>query len=207
MKRKFVLILVLGLTHVPISCIEDECGEFTPSEATITELSSSVGTFTSSGFSSLISNDYDVAAVQITITDMEYSTLSELNSNRFSFVNSAYACSPPEPVPTQGIQSINITSEASVFSQGKEYLKGESLTELFKITGYGYSYSNNEKTVNEFIEAQTSDLWIFGYAGANVVFQLTDQPDSVINEKLTFVFEFTDSEKISVQTSNFEVMN
>ncbi|MFT5864217.1 MAG: hypothetical protein ACI828_002891 [Flavobacteriales bacterium] len=46
------------------------------SEATITELSSTVGTFTSLGFSNLISNDYDVAAVQITITDMEYSKLS-----------------------------------------------------------------------------------------------------------------------------------
>lgn len=205
MKRQFVLILVLGLTNIPISCIYDDCGDFILSEATITELSSTVGTFTSSGFSNLISNDYDVAAVQITITDMETSKLSELNKNRFSFVSSAYACSPPEPGPTQAIRSIIVTSEASVFSQGKEYLKGESLTELFKITGY--SYSNNERTVDEFMEAKKRDLWIFGFLGANVVFQLTDQPDSVINETFTFIFEFSDSEKISVQTSNFEVMH
>ncbi|MFT6857374.1 MAG: hypothetical protein ACJA0X_003363 [Cyclobacteriaceae bacterium] len=128
-----------------------------------------------------------------------------MNKNRFSFVSSAYACSPPEPGPTQAIRSIIVTSEASVFSQGKEYLKGESLTELFKITGY--SYTNNERTVDEFMEAKKRDLWIFGFLGANVVFQLTDQPDSVINETFTFIFEFSDSEKISVQTSNFEVMH
>ncbi|MFT5864218.1 MAG: hypothetical protein ACI828_002892 [Flavobacteriales bacterium] len=128
-----------------------------------------------------------------------------MNKNRFSFVSSAYACSPPETGQTQAIRSIIVTSEASVFSQGKEYLKGESLTELFKITGY--SYSNNERTVDEFMEAQKRDLWIFGFLGANVVFQLTDQPDSVINETFTFIFEFSDSEKISVQTSNFEVMH
>lgn len=205
MKRKIVLILVLALTNIPISCIEENCSGFTRLEATITELSSSVGTLTSSGFSNSTSNDFNVAAIQITITDMNYSEISELNKNRFSIVNSAYACSPPQPEPTQAIKSIIVTSETSVFSQGKEYLEGENLIELFKITGY--FYSKDEITVNEFIERQNSDLLIFGYAGANVIFQLTDQPNSVINQTFTFLFEFSDSEKISIQTSTFEVIN
>lgn len=208
MKRTLVLILILAITNIQISCIKDDnygCGGGTnTTKATISELSSSVGTFTKSGFSDAISNEYDVAAIRITISSMNRSKISALHNNSFSFINSAYACSPAEPAPTQAIESIIITSESSVFSQGKEYPKGENLIELFKV---GYSYYNDGLTVNEFIERQNSDLWIFGYLGADAVFQLTSQPDSSINQSFTFLFEFSDSVKISIQTPTFEVKN
>ena len=121
----------------------------------------------------------------------------------FLFINSAYACSIPEPEPTQTIESTIVTAETSVFSQGKEYLPGESLIELFKVAGY--NYSNDEITVDQFIERQKSDFSIFGYVGEYIVFQLQGQPDISINQPLTFELNFSDSEKINIQTPTFEV--
>lgn len=204
MKRNLILTVVIAVTNIPISCIEDDCGGFTPLEARISELTPFVGTYTSSGFSTANTTEYERAAINITISNMEYSEISHVFKRPFSLINSAYACSPPEPEPTQTINSIIITSESNVYSGGQEYKSGDNLIDLFKVTGF--SYSDEETTVDQFIERQIDDLWIFGYAGANAVFQLLNQPDSSVNQKFSFQFEFSDLELIEVETSPFEVI-
>lgn len=207
MKRTLTILGIILVTHLPISCGDGgdgiECGGFTPLEARITELTPIVGTYGSSGFSTSITNEFDQAAINISITNMDYSEISQSVKRSFSLMSSAHACSPPQPEPTQSINTITITSESSVYFGGQEYLKGEDLSDLFKVIDY--SRSEDQITVKEFVNLQNNDLWILGYDGAYVVFQLTDKPDNTINQKFIFTFEFSDSEKFEIETSDFEV--
>jgi len=204
-KRTLRILVIIAIINLPLSCIEDDCGGFTPLEARISELTSTVGAYEASGFSNSAATGFNRAAINILINNMEYSEISRSNKGIYSIMNSAYACSPPEPEPTQAINSIKITSESNFYSGSQEYLSGENLVDLFKVTGF--SYSINETTVNEFIQQQNDDLWIFGYAGANAVFQLLNKPDSSVNQKLKFKFEFSDLESIEVETTAFVVSN
>lgn len=163
MKRNLVLIVVIAVTNIPISCIEDDCGGFTPLEARISELTPFVGSYSSSGFSTANTTEYERAAINITINNMEYSEISHVFKRPFSLTNSAYACSPPDPEPTQTINSIIITSESTVYSGGQEYKSGDNLIDIFKVTGF--SYSDEETTVDQFIERQIDDLWILDTQG------------------------------------------
>ncbi len=204
MKRGIALVLILTLSNTLVSCVEDNCGGFTSQEASIAELRASIGTVSSEGFSTTLSNDFEIAAIQIIIEEMNYSEIAS-NIPSLFFDNIVYACSPLEPTPTQTIESINITSEVSVFFDGEEYQSGENLAELFKVSGY--LYSNEEITVQDFIGRQKSDLWIFGQQGANVIFQFINKPGSLINQEFSFEFELSDSKRVSVQSSTFEVQN
>ena len=191
---------------MPISCIQDDCGGGGGGETKITELSAMVGEFSSSEFSSLKSTDFRLATILIAISDVEYAEIIETVGNTsFSFINTAYACSPARPEPSQEIESIMITSSLPIYSQKREFSIGESLNELFKATRY--TYSDGESSISEFIERQKDNLDIFGDAGASIVFQLREKPDSLITQNLTFDFEFSDSEKISIESQIFEVSN
>ena len=96
----------------------------------MTALALFIGSKTASGFSSSSSSSFDVAAIQIMITDMEYSEIAE-DIGGFSFLNSAHACSPPEPEPTQAIESIQITSAVPVYPNQLVFGEGEDISNLF----------------------------------------------------------------------------
>jgi hypothetical protein len=206
MKRFLIILSLLLFSNIPLSCIEENCGNFTPLEARIKELSSSVGTFYSDVFSDVNSTDFHQAAIQIRIINMEYSEITAaISKPKFSFINAAYACSPPDPEPTQTIDSISITSESPVYSQKRVFSTGESLNELFTITEIYYSKA--PASIAEFIENQKSDLWLFGYTGASIVLQLKDKPDSTINQTFTIDFKFSDAKAINIKSQALEVDN
>ncbi len=205
MKRPFTLLLVLLMTNIPISCIEDDCGSSAPMDAKITDLSSSVGTFNSEGFSNSNFNDFKVAAILVTLEEMTYTEFVQSTYKGLSLLNVSYACSPVEPKPTHTIQSISITSDSAVFFSGIEYVPGENLNELFKITRY--SYINASMAIDEFVANHKNDPRIFGFNGDQIVFQLKEKPDKEINQSFNFEFAFSDSKVISLETSNFNVIN
>ncbi len=205
MKRISVLLLVLVITHLPISCTEDDCGPFPAMDVKITELSSSVGTFNSSGFSNSTFNNFKVAAILITIENMSYTEIAKMPAAKFSIMNTSFACSPVEPKPTHTIESISITSDNSVSFNGIEYAVGENITNLFKISRY--SNFNVEITIEEFIDYHCKDPRIFGLIGDNIVFQLKEKPDQELNQVFNFQFNFSDTKIISLKSSNFEVSN
>mgnify|MGYP003644782240 CR=1 FL=1 len=95
MKRFLVLLSLVVLTNIPFSCVDD-CGPFNPMESKITELYVLVGSLTSSGFIATKSTDFELAAIQIGIADLDYTeVMASIARPRFSFFNAAIACSPP----------------------------------------------------------------------------------------------------------------
>jgi hypothetical protein len=204
MKKFTVFVFVMVLTNVPISC-NFGCGPFTPLEARITDLSASVGTLdSSSDFSTVKSTDFNTVAIEVMISNMDYSEMAAIEKRiNFSFV--AFACSPPEPQPTQTIESIELFSNESIFTNDGKFEAGESLNELFNVT----KYSVNIETISiaEYIEVQQEYLEHFAYFGDNIVFQLKEKPDSIINQTIFIEFEFSNEESISVETDLFEVSN
>ena len=169
-------------------------------ESKITELYVLVGSLTSSGFIETKSTDFELAAIQIGIADLDYTeVMASIARPRFSFINAAIACSPPLPEPTQAIESMVITSELTVYAQGNEFLPGEQLNELFKING--------NLTVAEYITKQKSDIELFGNIGSSINLQLLEQPDSTINQTFTFDIKFSDLSEMVVISEVFEVNN
>jgi len=116
MKRLWSLLGVVIITNIPTSC--SDCGSSRPLEISIVELSVSVGSFVSAGFSDDRAEDYRLAAIEVYISDVFYEEISVAREQEnFFFMNTAFACSPPELKPTQSITSILITSDVSVFTQ------------------------------------------------------------------------------------------
>lgn len=199
MKRLLVLLSLVVLTNIPFSCVDD-CGPFSPMESKITELYVLVGSLTSTGFIETKSTDFDLAAIQIGIADLDYTeVMASIAQPRFSFINTAMACSPRLPEPTQAIESIVITSESTVYAQGNEFLPGEQLNELFKING--------NLRIAEYTKKQNSDIELFGNIGSSINFQLSGQPDSTINQTFTFDIKFSDLSEMIIKTEVFEVNN
>lgn len=206
MKKISVLVFVLALTNIPISC-NYGCGPFTPLETRITDLSASVGNLdVSSDFSTVKSTDYREAAIEVMIMNVDYSETSTIEENiNFSFLSKAYACSPPEPQPTQAITSIELSSPTPIFSNNQKFEAGESLNELFNVTKY--SYNKETISIAAYIKQQQEDLDHFAYFGDYIIFQLKEKPDSIINQAIVIEIEFSDDELIIVESDDFEVAN
>lgn len=187
MKNKLKQITLYILYSLIInSCIEVEysCGEIATK---ITELNQQVGTFNSNGFSNVESSSFEDAAIKIQISDV----MMEESCDEEGFT----------PVP-QIIESINITSNTNVLSNGAEYSAGESLNELFKLYRLQQVYN-----ISEFIVAQNNDPIIFSETGDQIILQLLESPDDIIDQSFNFSVTFTDSEILNILIPNFKVTN
>lgn len=197
MKKVLVLICIVALTNIPFSCVTD-CG-VDPMKSSITELYGMVGSHTSNGFTATKSTDFTQAVVLVTIGKVKYTKIAKsTKSNNFSFINTAFACSPIPP-KLQKIESITISSEAPVYAQGREFSPDDQLNELFKIIGYS--------SIGNFIGRQNDSPWLFGDKGTSIEFQLKDQPDSTINQTFTFEIAFFDATVLTTTSGALEVGN
>lgn len=204
MKRITTLLAIFLITHVPFGCADD-CGSFTPMEARISDLGATVGSFSSNEFSTSTNEDFSLAAIQVTIEEMDYSAVAGTLKRNLSLIGAVYACIPPEPEPTQAIVSIEITSTSSVFLGNQEYPAGENLVDFFSISKY--ANVSSDTTIDEFIQLQKNDLWLFGYQGDHIVFQLSEKPDEQFNQQFYIKFKFSDSEEVTAEIPNFAVSN
>ena len=208
MRRISIILSFFLLIHIPISCellgITDPCGSTEQLVSTITRLSTSTGSIESGLFSNQISREFEKAAIQISVAGTEYTPVAERHRD-FSLLPRVHACSPPPPEPTQVIEAIRITSAAPVYSNQTIYQEGESLNDLFKITDY--SYTAEDLSIEEYVELQRNNIWIFGFEGDYIVFQLRSQPDSLIDQGFNFAFEFSDADVITTQAFRFQVDN
>jgi hypothetical protein len=205
MKRISALLTLLLLTNIPISC-NWGCGSFTPLESKITDMTASVGVLdTAAKFSTVKSTDFREAAIEVMITNLDYSEIASIDETvRSSFLNAAYACSPPEPEP-QAIESIDLTSEAPIFAKNRMFEAGESLNELFQVRNN--SSHQETQSIADFIKFQQEYLYNFGYLGDFIIFQLKEKPDSVINQRILIDFEFSFGESISAESDNLNIDN
>ena len=162
--------------------VDKDCGTV-PTE--ISELSHSVGSYTSFSFSNDSSTNFEEAAIRLMITSISG------EPDCFSFT--------PEP---QIMESITITSSLNLLSGGISYSSGESLNELFKIYNEKESFS-----VADFINAQTAEPLRFHQEADQIVLQLLNEPDTTIDQPIEIVLKFDDSKVINVEILNFQVFN
>ena len=200
-KQTFTLLIIAVVTHVPIACVTDPGNSSLGTR--ITEVIAQVGRYTSSAFDFSISTNYEQAAIRISVTEVDYFEISQSRGNSFSLITVAQAREPAPPEPTQTINSLEITASHPIYTGGNTFNSGDDLASLFKVTGRFL----NDGTIDQFIERQNNEPWIFGEEGSQIIFQLLDQPDSTINQTLTFTFDFSDGEIIELESPIFEVEN
>ena len=210
MKKLLTLIALLTITHLPISCNYDEgsceCCDFRPKVSTISEIRSEIVANESDGIEKnpdINTLDYQTAAIKTMIYYIDISDNISMNHFNFSLLNQALACSPKPPKPLQAIESIEITSDKSVFANHKKYGSGESLNELFKISNM--DCNSNQCDINQFISLQNNYKDLFGYWGDFLVFQLKNPPDLPVHQEFQIIFQFDDAYEITVETGLFRV--
>lgn len=201
MKKFISLLLLTAVIHLPYSCInEDDCGDFTPLESRITELTTSIGSFDNDGFSNITSNSFNTAAIKIEITEMEFQEIAAYGKAHLNlFTNQAVACSPPVPELAYDITNISITGESEISIDGEAMTAGESLNSLFKVP------DSNDITFDTFVQNLQENKWQFGYIGAEFTLVLVNQPDEPLDQRFKIRFDFSDGTFIEVETDNFKV--
>jgi len=189
--QNLCIVILVSLTLL-VSCdkgpdhVDFDCG---PVETEIVELSHSVGSYSSSNFSSTNALNFKIAAIAIYVENFEITTETETSCFDFTAL-------------PQLIEEIRITSSNSVTSGGIEFAKGEDLMELFILHNKELTYS-----VSEFISAQNEDPLLFHMEGDEVVLQLLSQPDVTINQSFEIQLSFSESKNLSIEIPLFEVTN
>jgi len=202
MKKITAFIAVILMTNLPISCDQrtNDCGPFPKMVSIIKELDIVVGKYDSNGFTEIESNKYNESAIRIEGANIETTEVAGIqNPFHFSMINQAYACSPIDPEPTQTISSLNISSESSVFIDGKEVEAGSSLNEYFKVLYYG------GRTVEEFLSFEINAYDSFGHLGSSFYLMLNQQPDQPINQKMQIKLNLSDDVVFDLETEDFKV--
>ena len=201
MKRFLSLLALLIVIHIPYACMEDECSDFTPLEARIKKVESSIGSLESDSFIDVQSTDFSVAAISLEITEMDFKEISEIRRVKYSsvFTSKAFACSPPLPELAYEIIDITISGTSSIFINDQEIQPNESLNSVFKVTNH------NNIHFDEFVKTLNDNKWLFSFVGDQFTIALLQQPDQPIDQALTIKFEFSDNTSIEVLTDTFKV--
>ena len=196
MKRIISLLALIAITNLPISCGLG-CGPFDTRPYKIVSLSSQIGSVIEEVFVESFSSNYDTAAIRVVVDEAQQ---VGWNNNSYSgLLNSAYACSPPDP-NVQILTLIEITSNKSVFVDGIEFESGGDLESVLKIVGF-----DSELNVVDFNDSSRSGFNLGGFKGEDIMFQLISKPDFSISQEFTFTFTFDDGLEYQVQTPVFSV--
>ncbi len=208
---------------VPISCLDEKCEDSccgAPSELEYTKIDSltlavgSIDMYQGNGydivdFSSDKSTSYLDAAIFIEVFDIQFAADhgDGVNSTgSFSLLNQAYACSPPEPIPTQLFESITIVSDRPVVVNDTTFESGVDLSHLFYFPA---RYSDREnQSVDDYIEEQNQMIQYpqggFGYYKSNMLLQLNTNV-VLPQQTLTFRIEFEDGAEFVLSTDEFVI--
>lgn len=106
--------------------------------------------------------------------------------NNVGLINHSYACSPPEPDPTQTFENITITSSADFILYGDTLKSGESLNYLFRV--------NNDAYMSDFIR---QDYPAVNY---DVSLSLRDSPTNTVEHKLKINILLSDNRSFDIYT-------
>ncbi|UXX77896.1 hypothetical protein N7E81_11005 [Reichenbachiella carrageenanivorans] len=216
----FKILLCIYLV-VPFSCEDSKyncsdscCGETFEQEYTeIDSLTLTVGSieiFQGNGyqrndFSTNKSTSFNDAAINIEIYELTWlAKLYESHQSNFNFslINQAYACSPPEPEPTQNLTSITISSNQPITVGDITYESGDNLSDFFSIVN---RYSDEEdSTIENFIIQQNESPYLFGAYGTSMTFRLNTDIN-IPNQTITIQVSFDDNSKFSLKTDEFVV--
>lgn len=199
MKKLLTTLVTVIVMNLPISCIQDDCGNSGPLESRVTELTPTIGSYSAGQYNTTASTNFQQAAIQVQITDNEYLRAYQPASSDFSFINQAYACDPAILDPAQQINHIKITAAESIFSNGAEFTPGTDLNSLFHVANLG------KISIEAFIDQQNETPIIFGNHGDEIILMLKNAPDMSINQKLKMEIEFNVGENFQLDTDFLKI--
>lgn len=186
MKRNLIKISLLLFLILPFSCdlFTDECGGFKTTYTTIDSLSIRIE-------ETNITADSVQKKIYIQVENEIY-TIQNSDQFRlgFSTASNAFACSPPDPIPTQKLESLNITSSDTIQIGNKVFAPNESINELFYIDFY------EKVSIEKYIESydvsisQNSNPLTLGIIN-NIEF----------NSELTFTITLNDNAQFILKTN------
>lgn len=180
----FICMLTI-ITSCGDTVTEFDCGIV---ETEITDISNSVGSYDNFAFTNVVSSNFEQAAVSIIVTES-------------NFLNETGDCFSFTPI-AQGVESISITSNGDIVSEGVVFTTGEELSELFIVRSLEETY-----TISEFINPQNAAAIRFDFENDEIVFQLMNEPDDEINQSFLIQFALDDSTVLNTEVNNFMVSN
>lgn len=153
--RSVYCFVVLSVLEIGC-CVIDSCGCGTAEGSTRYRISD-YELVTYAGTSPVAVTDQSVRAQDlrfVLMPDPEYITAVR------SYVRGLYACSPPEPAPTQTIIDFNITSDRDFELPNAVIKAGESLNTLFFLSNGPYG----EGQLASFLQSPSIDASLYEYS-------------------------------------------
>ncbi|MTI29428.1 hypothetical protein [Xanthovirga aplysinae] len=206
----FYLMVPIGCGQENLRCSDSCCGETFEQEFTkIESLTVDVGKIKvdknssneQNNFVYSKSDDFKFAAIKIAVIELENLSFSHMNKFNFSFIQSAYACSPPEPEPDQKLTSIRITSDKTIFRDSKTFNSGQDLSELFEVVEISNEFN---RPIEDFIIDQNEHTFLFGSYESSLILKLNQQIHIPQNE-LSIEINFDDNSQYVLTTNNFKI--
>ena len=223
MKRKHGLLRIVFICYLlaPISCADNRsvcsdscCGETFEDEFTkVDALTLTSGSlqfeqrygYNVVDFIKAFSSNWEAAALSIEVTEIAY--LARLNNRKestfnFSFINRAVACSPPEPEPTQQLDSIIITSNKDLVVGDSTYESGTDISAHFSVIS---KYSSGEnQSIDDFVIKQNDRLDYFGTYWSSLILKL-NKYIMMPEQTLTVRVVFDDQSAFTLTTDKFKI--
>ena len=202
---------LISLILLSYSCIDDECS-FDKIHSEIDSLTLTLGkieiengeNFERIYFSTTNSSKWDSACIGISINQLrEFSILHKAVKPSISLpiINNAYACSPPEPEPSQNITSITITSDKKLEAGNVSFQPGQDVSSLFLLAQGDYSIGKF-MSIEDYILEQNNNPSIFGTYYSLMVFRLK-QKIELSDQRLNFRIAFDDQTIFVLSTDDF----
>lgn len=186
MKYNLIKISLLLLLILPFSCefFDDDCGDFGTYYSTIDSMSIRI-------VDNFITPDSIQKRIFIEVINENY---SNLNNDHFRFeistANKAFACSPPEPTPSQRLESLNITCTDTIRIEDRVFVPNESLNSHFYVDGF------EKVSIKKYLETPNNRL----LQNSNpLVLGVFDNFE--FNSELTFTLIFDDQAEFILKTN------
>jgi len=118
----------------------------------------------------------------------------------FSLINNAITCSPPEPVPTQKIESLIITSNQGLIVDDSTFESGTDLSDFYSVVS---RYTNEEnQTIEEFITKQNNNPYFFGTYRSSFIIKL-NRHIMMPEQRIAIKIKFDDLSTFELTTNDF----
>lgn len=134
-----LLIILLAIGIVPISCIEDDCGDLGPRKFKITQLGiMTVNPESQEALDTTLT--YPAEDISKLIYIEETQQVAAVQKSTYSFGSTAYACSPVEPYAIHEVQSIDIISNRKIaYADENDIIEiNENLNDRFLISDFNH---------------------------------------------------------------------
>ncbi|MEQ8714094.1 MAG: hypothetical protein RIC80_13820 [Cyclobacteriaceae bacterium] len=194
------------ITLLPISCsLNDDCGDYELFEIYMEDFALISGFFNGANFYpqdlSIRPQSFESAAIVLEVIEESRVRISQsARQELLSWNTPLIACSPLEPEVINRITTLNITAEDTVYADSIAYPPYASLNSLFRLESKrcpNRSSCDINSVIDDVIDRQYG---LFGSQGSELMFLLSEAPDSLINSTFHFEVKLDDGKEFDLST-------